>query len=167
MQIFILNGMAQSGKDTFYNMVSEMKKDETFHFSIIDKVKEKAKLLGWTGEKTEKDRAFLHNLKILMDNYNDFNFEYVKTLIDLNNESRNPYSFIFIDMREEKDIIRAKKEFNAKTILIKNDNAKNILSNNADANVFNMKYDIIIDNSGTLDDLRLKVKQFIKEYIEV
>ena len=166
MAIFILNGMAQSGKDTFYNMVSELKKDETFHFSIIDKVKEKAKLLGWTGKKTEKGRKFLYDLKQLMDNYNDYNFNYVKGLIDVNYNLSNPRS-LFIDMREEKDIIRAKKEFNAKTILIKNDNAKNILSNNADANVFNMEYDIVIDNSGTLDDLRLKVRQFIEEYIEV
>ena len=166
MEIFILNGMAQSGKDTFYNMVSELKKYETFHFSIIDTVKEKARLLGWRGEKTEKDRKFLYDLKQLMDNYNDYNFNYVKGLIDVNYNLSNPRS-LFIDMREEKDIIRAKKEFNAKTILIKNDNVKNILSNDADANVFNMEYDIVIDNSGTIEDLKLKAKQFIDNYIEV
>lgn len=168
MKVFILNGMAQSGKDTFYKLVSSLTSCETFHFSIIDKIKDQASMMfGWDGQKGEEDRKFLHELKVLTDDYNDQNFKYVydgiKDALYLNTQDVN----IFIDMREEKDILRAKQELNAITILIKNNNVENILTNNADANVFNMEYDIVIDNSGTIEDLKLKAKQFIDNYIEV
>ena len=60
MKVFILNGMAQSGKDTFYKLVSSLTSCETFHFSIIDKIKDQASMMfGWNGQKGEKDRKRL------------------------------------------------------------------------------------------------------------
>ena len=162
MQIFILNGMARAGKDTFYNFIEELT-DNTFHFSIIDLVKHHANSLGWNNEKNEKSRKFLYDLKQLTDNYNDMNFKFV---LDKLNSLDSNTQVVFIDMREMKDISRAIKELNAKTVFVSNLNVTNVLSNEADANVFDIEYDIVIDNSGTLDDLKEKAIDFINKYIK-
>ena len=53
-KIIIINGTGGSGKDTFVEFCS--KYANVFNFSSIDKVKEIAKIIGWTGSKSEKDR---------------------------------------------------------------------------------------------------------------
>ena len=70
--------------------------------------------------------------------------------------------FLFLHIREPKEIQRAAKEFNAKTILIVRDTIKHITSNMADENVFNYEYDYIIENNGTKEELNNKVKDFVK-----
>ena len=62
-QIVIINGTGGCGKDTFVSFVSKYKR--VYNFSSIDKVKEIAKLIGWNGGKTDKDRKFLSDLKKL------------------------------------------------------------------------------------------------------
>lgn len=71
-QIVIINGTGGSGKDTFVQFCSKYNK--VMNFSSIDKVKEIARLIGWDGKKTEKDRKFLSDLKKLTTEYNDMAF---------------------------------------------------------------------------------------------
>lgn len=163
-KVFIINGMARSGKDTFCNFVSEMYND-AYHFSIVDLTKDYAKQLGWNGEKDEKGRKFLCELKRITDEYDDRNFQRVKDIIErLNIESDN--MVYLVDMRETQDIERARKELGARVVFVKNSNVPIINSNYADAGVFDIIYDIEIDNSGTLDDLKEKAKDFIDKYIK-
>lgn len=162
-QIFITNGMARCGKDTFAKILNEY--IPTLKYSSIDKVKDIAKLCGWNGGKSEKDRKFLSDLKLLTSDYSDMPFQAIKNKI---NEflSEENYSVMLIDIREPEEIEKAKKAFNAKTILIKNDRVKFINSNMADANVFNYNYDYTIENNGTLEEFRNNIKQFIKENLK-
>lgn len=44
-KVFIINGMARAGKDTFCKFVSEFYPN-TYHFSIVDSVKRQALQLG-------------------------------------------------------------------------------------------------------------------------
>ena len=163
-KVFIINGMARAGKDTFCKFVSEFYPN-TYHFSIVDSVKRQALQLGWDGVKDEKGRKFLCELKRITDEYDDRNFQIVKDVIErLNVESDN--MVYLVDMREPQDIERARKELNAKVVFIKNLNVPIINSNYADAGVFDINYDIEIDNSGTLDDLKDKAKDFIDKYIK-
>lgn len=162
MKVFIINGMARAGKDTFCNYVSEMYKN-TYHFSIVDLVKTCAKQLGWNEEKDEKGRKFLCELKRITDEYDDRNFQRVKQTIE--HITTDDMVFL-VDMREPQDIERARKELNAKVVFIKNSNVPIINSNYADAGVFDINYDIEIDNSGTLDDLKEKAEDFIYKYIK-
>ena len=67
---------------------------------------------------------------------------------------------MLLDIREPSEIDKAKKEFNAKTILIENNNIKFINSNTSDANVFNYVYDFIVQNNGTLEDFRNNIYKF-------
>lgn len=161
-KIFILNGTGGSGKDTFAECLNKI--IPTQHISIVDKAKLIAKKIGWKGEKTEKDRKFLSDIKLAIDNYDDSNFEYIKNAVEVFKQDKE-HNILCIDMRERNQIARAKKEFGAQTILIERDQVKNILSNPGDADVYNTVYDYTIDNSGSLDDLQGIAQEFINEYV--
>ena len=147
--IFITNGMARSGKDTFAEYLNDFV--PTLKYSSIDKVKDIAKQCGWDGTKNEKSRKFLSDLKILTSKFNNMPFRAIKTTVDQFKEDK------------EKRILLI--DIGAKTILIKRNNVKIITSNMADADVFDYDYDFVIENNGTLDDFYWTVYNFAKENI--
>lgn len=161
-QVFIINGSGGCGKDAFVSLVSDIV--YTTNFSSVDKVKEVARIIGWSGGKTEKDRKFLSDLKSLCTNYNDMPLNSMKDKFDefLNNDS----IFLFLHIREPEEIERAKRIFDAKTILVKRDSIEHITSNMSDANVFNYDYDIIINNDKELNDLREKAFYLVKDFLK-
>lgn len=169
-QIYIINGSGGVGKDTFVKLVSIELNDilKRFHtvinFSSVDKVKEIAREIGWDGGKTEKDRKFLSDLKVLSSGYCDMSFKSMNNKV--NEFLKNKESILlFLHIREPEEIERAVKEFGAKTVLIIRNSVKHITSNMADENVFNYNYDFTIDNSGTIEELNNKVKKFVQEAI--
>lgn len=163
-QIFITNGMARVGKDTFAALMGEFV--SVLKISSIDIVKDIAKDCGWDGGKTEKDRKFLSDMKCLLTEYNDFPFETLRKQVQhfLNNDHPEP-EILIIDIREPAEIERAKQEFGAKTILITNDHIAPITSNMADAGVFNYSYDYVLDNSGTIEQFREIVRYFVELFV--
>lgn len=157
-QVFIINGSGGTGKDTFVKFVSDAFKGSVMNFSSIDKVKSVAKSIGWNGGKTEKDRKFLSDLKLLCTEYNDMPYKSVSEKVKEFCSSGN--LMLFLHIREPEEIQRAKLAFNAKTILVKRDSVKHITSNMADGNVFNYKYDVVINNDSDLKELSKKATQF-------
>ena len=162
-QIYITNGMARCGKDTFAKFLNDIV--PTLKYSSIDKVKDIAKLCGWDGGKTEKDRKFLSDLKLLTTEYSNMAFESIKSKVNEFLED-SQHVVMLIDIREPAEIEKAKTAFGAKTILIENKNVKTISSNIADANVFNYTYDYTVKNNGTLDDFRENVEEFVSTVIQ-
>ena len=162
-QIYITNGMARCGKDTFAKFLNDIV--PTLKYSSIDKVKDIAKLCGWDGGKTEKDRKFLSDLKLLTTEYSNMAFEAIKSKVNEFLED-SQYVVMLIDIREPAEIEKAKIAFGAKTILIENKNVKTISSNMADENVFNYTYDYTVKNNGTLDDFRENVEEFVSTVIQ-
>ena len=154
-QIIIINGTGGCGKDTFVSFVSKYKR--VYNFSSIDKVKEIAKLIGWDGGKTDKDRKFLSDLKKLTTEYNDMAFNSIKDAINIFKNSDD--EIMFIHIREPEEIKRVVDAFNAKTLLIKRDGYDNIMTNVSDANVENYDYDYIIYNK-SLEQLEDEAKKF-------
>lgn len=162
-KIFILNGVGTSGKGTFAEFVG--KYIQSHKYSIVDLPKEAAKVLGWGGGKSEKDRKFLSDIMDLSTEYNDAPFKDVASIVaDFKNDLIQT-DVLFIDMRDPKDISRAVKIFGAETILIENPNVRKIESNHADANVKDYEYDYIIENNGTLGQLDKVAKYFAREVI--
>lgn len=161
-QVFIINGSGGVGKDTFVSLVAKVFDQSIMNFSSVDKVKEIARIIGWTGSKTEKDRKFLSDLKLLCTNYNNMPFnsmsEKVKEFTKSNAE------VLFLHIREPEEIEKAKVAFGAKTVLIKRDAVKQITSNMADGNVFNYQYDIVVNNDGDLAGFEIKATEFVKDY---
>ena len=71
---------------------------------------------------------------------------------------------LFLHIREPEEIEKAKQAFDAKTVLIKRKSVKPITSNMADGNVFNYSYDILINNTGDLNDYRATAVRFIEDF---
>lgn len=163
--IFVTNGMARSGKDTFAVLMNEFV--PTKKYSSIDYIKEIAKLCGWDGQKNEKSRKFLSDLKILTSQYNDLPFRMIQNQIDEFNKDEK-CNVLLIDIREPEEIRKLCDKYkDVKTILIKRNSVKTITSNMADAGVFNYNYDFVIENNGTLDELKSIVKKFVMENISI
>lgn len=161
--IFVTNGMARSGKDTFAVMMNEI--IPTKKYSSIDYIKEIAKQCGWNGQKDEKSRKFLSDLKVLTILYNDLPFKKIQEEIIKFNADKI-HNVLLIDIREPNEIKRLCETYGTiKTILIRRNSVKNITSNMADAGVFNYKYNFVIDNNGTLDEFKNKIEKFVKENI--
>lgn len=155
--------MGGSGKDTWASLLN--KYIPTLKYSIVDLPKEAAKVLGWDGGKTEKDRKFLSDVMDLSTEYNDAPFKDVLSIVTDFKNNLLENEVLIIDMRDPKDIARAVETFGAETILIRNPNVRKIVSNHADANVERYKYDYIIENDGTLEQLERVAKLFICDVI--
>jgi hypothetical protein len=143
--------------------------DETAFTSMVKEVKNIARMLGWTGAKEDKDRKFLADLKDLLEDYNDLPFESV--LNDILRAERDHCGYIFVDAREPKDIDRLKEMgLNIYTILVIRKETNREYNNHADDGVFDYNYDYILENTGTLDDLKKSTEtifQLINEDIEL
>ena len=160
-KIIIINGCGGVGKDTFVEFCKEFVNVK--NISSVDKVKEAAKVLvGWSGEKSEKARKFLSDLKQMSIDYNNYPLVYIQEQSEkfLHNETEK---VMFIHIREIEEIEKVKNAIGAKTLLITNNRVEKINTNKSDANVDNFQYDFYIENNGTLDELREKAKKFIME----
>ena len=170
-QIFIINGSGGVGKDTFVKYVTIELNDKVKHFdtvvnfSSVDKVKEIAREIGWNGSKTAKNRKFLSDLKALSGNYNDMPFQSLRDKVDGFKTEDNKSILLFLHIREPEEISRAVKEFNAKTILVQRESVEHIVSNVSDKNVFDYKYDYVIENNGDKEELYKTAKTFLKEVV--
>ena len=162
-KIYILNGVGASGKGTFVDFVS--KYVPTHKYSIVDLPKEAAKVLGWDGGKTERDRKFLSDIVDLSSEYNDSPFRDVLSVVADFENNLIESKALFIDMRDPKDIARAVETFGAEAILIENPSIAPIKSNHADANVKNYKYDYIIKNDDSIEKLDKMANIFARHVI--
>ena len=168
MKIYILNGKAGSGKTTFFKLIEEKCRNYVYNYSTVDLVKKVAYGCGWDGSKTPENRKFLSDLKDLLTEWDDVPYKdclkeikRITSLADIYDVEHDDWA-IFIDCREPKEIQKFVDRLGAKTIFIDRKIEDYNASNHADANVENFKYDIVINNNGTLEDLAAIAMNFIK-----
>lgn len=164
-EVLIINGSGGVGKGSFVKALGKALNGGVYYDSIVNPIKEVAKTLGWSGEKSEADRKFLSDLKLIVDGYNDGCYERVKDLVKRFRANEIKGKILCIDMREVEQIKRAKKDFNAKTVLVVRDSVAPITSNVADANVRDYTYDYVIENNGSLAELDKKARKFLAIYL--
>ncbi len=162
-KVVIINGTGGSGKDTF--VCFTQKYAQVINYSSIDNIKEIAKIIGWNGTKTEKDRKFLSDLKKLTTEYNDFAFH--KVMEAYQEFLNSTYNIMFIHVREPEEITKIKKAIkkNVYTLLIKRTGLENINSNYSDKEIDNYKYDFYIMNDN-LEQLDKEALNFINKLRE-
>ena len=160
--VILINGTGRSGKDTFIGFCDEMV--PCFNISAVDKVKEAGAILGWNGAKTEKDRKFFSDLKMLSIAYSDHPYQYSTEQIELF-QSDPQYALMFLHCREPEEIKRF-EELGCITLLVTNSNVGIIESNESDANVLDFKYDHYVDNSRSLKHLEAKAHAFVRLLIK-
>ena len=136
-------------------------KDKILNISTVDLVKQAAKILGWDGQKDEKSRKFLSDLKDLATEYSDLSVSYISGTILQAQEDRS--EVIFVHCREPKELAQLKERFDAVTLLIKNNRVKPIESNHADRDIEKYEYDFIIDNNEGILELTKKAALFLEE----
>ena len=92
-KVIIINGTGGSGKDTFVEFCAEFAR--VTNISSVDPAKAAAKVLvGWEGEKDDKARKLLVDLKKLSIDYNDAPAKYIKSKYEEFKE-RLPLKFHF------------------------------------------------------------------------
>ncbi len=158
--VFIVNGKPRAGKDTFAEILNRYM--VVYKYSAVTKVKEIAKQCGWTGAKEEKDRKFLHELKMLTSAYSDLPYQDVLDKIEKYRSGEILADVFVVDVREPEEIDRLRKATGAITIYIENENVPAITSNDADANVANYEYDFTIFNNGTIEEFEDNIMYFME-----
>ena len=198
--VYIINGYAKSGKDTFVNMTGdvfdflESSKNTTKSISSVQGIKDiSAAYFGYDESiKSDKDRKFLSDFKAITTEYCDYSLKYV--LKEILRADLDGYSYIFIHIREPEEIKRAvemidkiifphfsskvaeyeydtgkmltvRKNYAPKTIFVKRENVRRVTNNTSDTEGEKYNYDFVIDNSGSLDSLKMYAKHFaIQEF---
>lgn len=155
-QVVIVNGSPCAGKDTFCSFCDHYGFTETY--SSVDHIKSVAKMLGWNGVKDAHGRKLLSDLKAISAAYNDLPMKLMRNFVD-GQKTRN--DVIFLMIREPEEIERAKHEFDALAIFIDRPGNKTTVSNRSDRDVAEATYDYVIQNDGTLEDLRKKADVFM------
>lgn len=175
MKIFIINGAAGSGKDTFVELCRKFTGDAfLLNISTVDKVKEIATACGWDGTKTPENRKFLSDLKALLTDWADVPLNDMIHKIEKFKQELRYYeipddrAIVFIHCREPHEIRKLVKALGARTLLIRRTAAENITaSNQSDAGVFDYEYDIHINNNGSLAELERTAEVFIKSTVNL
>lgn len=175
MKIFVINGAAGSGKDTFVRLCRKFTGDAyLLNISTVDKVKEMAARCGWDGTKTPKNRKFLSDLKALLTDWADVPLKDVIQQIERFKREFERYDIsddravVFIHCREPEEISKLVKALDARTLLVRRAAAENITaSNQSDAGVLDYEYDIHINNNGSLAELERTAEVFIKSTIDL
>jgi hypothetical protein len=125
-----------------------------------------AKAGGWNGDKDNKSRKLLSDLKHLFTNYNDLSFHYLKSQTEEFLSSDN--KILFIHMREPEEIGKylkyaTEKQLTYKTLLIKRDPMEHkIYGNDADDMVDYYHYDAIYKNNLPLAEAERDFITFFK-----
>lgn len=167
VMVIIINGTGGNGKDSFISMCRDYMK--VCNVSSIDQVKNIAKKMGWDGIKDDAGRLLLHRLKKAWTEYNDGPAKYVEYMVRNIKEHTKQSTVIFLHIREPEEIkktISMLDDFRCLTVLLTNNRVMDITSNESDKGVYNYIYDDVIDNSGSMEDLKLKAKDFCSKLKE-
>ena len=160
--VIVINGAGGVGKDTLCEFAE--KHFKVMNISSITPIKEIAAMCGWNGEKTDKARKFLSDLKALSIEYNDF--PTVWAMKKYNEFIESDKEILFVHIREAAEIKKFVKatEGKAKTLLIRGGArmTKSNYGNASDDGVENYPYDYYFLNDKTLQEAEDDFVSFLK-----
>jgi len=182
--VIIINGKGGVGKDTVCDVAAKFFRVKVV--SSITPIKEVAAHCGWTGEKDNKSRKFLADLKALLIDYNGLpnNYlekEYNDFMLSGNcgdnrgNISSNKCSntcnendLLFVHIREGSQIDDFKKRIPSKciTLIIRSpviDSTNVVYGNVSDDDVEDYDYDYSFTNGSSLEALDRDFIEFLNE----
>lgn len=164
--IIIINGHGGVGKDTLCKYFCQYYNGMII--SMITPIKQKAKRIGWKGDKDDESRAFLSDLKKLLNKYFKECDSYIFDMVE--KFDRSDKKVLFIQMREPDDIERfdkalTDKGYRVKTLLVRRKDATKQFGNEADDGVFDYGYDYIFDNDDPIEMAHNKFVMLIKDAV--
>ncbi|MBP3436678.1 MAG: hypothetical protein J6K61_02080 [Clostridia bacterium] len=165
--VIVINGSGGVGKDTLCEFAARHYR--TKNVSSITPIKEIASLCGWRGEKNDKARKFLADLKSLTVAYNDFPTRWIveeyKRFLEGDEE------LMFVHIREGAEISKFVKatEGKAKTLLIRGGKRfrrnKTGYGNSADDDVEKYRYDYVFYNDHPLERTEAIFVSFLEKIL--
>lgn len=159
--VIVINGAGGVGKDTLCEFAE--KHFKVMNVSSITPIKEIATMCGWKGEKTDKARKFLSDLKSLSIEYNDYPtlwaMERYKEFLN------SDFDIMFLHVREGVEIdkfVRA-TDGRAKTLLVRGGSrmTKSNYGNASDDLVENYPYDYYFVNDKSLEEAEHDFVEFL------
>jgi len=159
--VIVINGAGGVGKDTLCEFAE--KHFKVMNVSSITPIKEIATMCGWKGEKTDKARKFLSDLKALSIEYNDYPtlwaMERYKEFLN------SDFDIMFLHVREGVEIdkfVRA-TDGRAKTLLVRGGSrmTKSNYGNASDDLVENYPYDYYFVNDKSLEEAEHDFVEFL------
>lgn len=157
----VINGKGGVGKDTLCELAAKHFKIK--NVSSITPIKEIALECGWQGEKTDKARKFLSDLKRLTIEYNDYPTLWAHKQYESFLESDE--EFMFLHVREPLEIEKFVKLSGAKTLLIRGGDrmTKSDYGNASDDCVEDYEYDYYFTNDKTLPEAEAEFVKLLSE----
>lgn len=160
--VIVINGAGGVGKDTLCEFAE--KHFKVMNVSSITPIKEIAAMCGWQGEKTDKARKFLSDLKALSIEYNDF--PTLWAVKKYNEFMESDKEIMFLHVREGVEIEKFvhATDGKAKTLLIRGGSrmTKSNYGNASDDMVENYSYDYYFVNDKTLEEAEVEFVSFLK-----
>ena len=163
--VVVINGAGGVGKDTMCGFVA--KEYKVRNVSSVDPIKAIARMAGWDGDKSDKSRKMLSDLKMLFTQYNDLCLRYIKEqygLFLLSDEQ-----VMFVHIREPEEIARfvAVAPEHIKTLLITNSAKElHVYQNASDDNVERYDYDGQYDNCLSLEETEAAFMKFFRNWFD-
>ena len=163
--VIVINGAGGVGKDTICDLAA--KHFKVRNISTVDPIKEIATFCGWTGVKDDRARKFLHDLKTLTAEYNEFPTNWAMNVYRqflLTDEQ-----ILFVHIREPWEIAKFVKatEGEAKTLLVRGGTRtrQDAYGNAADDQVEGYEYDYYFVNDRPLEETEENVKALFADIL--
>ncbi len=163
----VINGCGGVGKDTLCQMAANAWRVR--NVSSITPIKELARQCGWNGEKTDRARKFLSDLKALTIAYNDYPAQWLKR--EYEEFLASDEEIMFVHIREPQEIAKFVRmtEGKAKTLLIRG-GARMVkkagkYGNSSDDDVENYAYDFVYVNDTSLDEAEPLFLAALRKYM--
>ena len=165
----IVNGLSTVGKDTFIDFVNEEsnKNISVDNVSSIDPFRKMPYDFGWSGNKDESYRKCLSLLKEASTHINNFPTKYLVEMRErFIRRSECSDKVIFYHIREPNEIDELRALLpRAKVVLVRGSESSEASMIDIDRVVFNYIYDVVVLNTGTLDELRESAQTFLEELL--
>ena len=150
--VIVINGAGGVGKDTLCDFAA--KHFKVYNVSSITPIKEIARQFGWSGEKDDKSRRFLAELKRVSIEYNDYPTLWATERYHEFLASTD--EMMFLHVREPEEIAKFVRatDGRARTLLVRGGTrmSKSHYGNSADDSVENYDYDYYFVNDKTLEE---------------
>lgn len=162
--VIIINGSGGAGKDTLCEIAGKYYR--VMNVSSIDPIKKIALENGWNGDKTEKSRKFLADLKSLFVEYNDLPLCYLMEQYEVFKTGDDEIMFVHIREPKEIEKFKAALENHCKTLLVRGRKGARTEWNNAsDDAVEEYDYDVYYENDKPLEEAEMDFIRFLNSVI--
>ncbi len=163
--IFVINGRGGVGKDTLCDLAA--KHFRVRNMSTIMPVKDLAAQCGWNGEKTDRARRFLSDLKAVLVAYNDYPTTWA--MGQYREFLWSDEEILFMHIREGAEIEKFVRATGgrAKTLLIRRSAAHRASYGNvSDDLAESYQYDYTYDNDLSLEEAEADFVDFLSDIME-